>query len=186
MLEWYNGLEGVDITFFYSALIGGIIFLIKFIIMLLGADGDVDFDFDGDDAEGGVLWISTFSLAAFFMMFGLGGLTASLQFGLGAAIAVSVAIFCGLAMIVALKMIMKNVMKLHSSGNVNLENAVGVEGAVYLRIPATGQGKVQLTIQGTQKVMDATSETGEEISTGDFIVVTGVVNNVLKVKKQTN
>ena len=184
MMEWYNSLSGLQPAFFYCTVVGGVIFAFKFTLMMLGADADVDFDLDTGDADGGMMWISTFSIAAFFMMFGLGGLTASLQFKQGSAVSLTSAIVVGIIMILVLQLIRKKVSGLHSSGTADISNAIGVEGSVYLTIPAEGQGKVQLTVQGTQKVMAAVSETGDEIKTGEIVTVKGVVNNILKVKKQ--
>ncbi len=182
-MDWYNSLNGLQPAFFYCAVIGGVIFAIKFTLMLIGADADVDFDLETGDADGGMMWISTFSLAAFFMMFGLGGLTASMQFKLGSALALTAAVLTGIMMILILQLVRKKVAGLHSSGTSDINNAIGVEGSVYLTIPAEGQGKVQLVVQGTQKVMAAISENGDEIKTGEIVTVKGVVNNILKVTK---
>lgn len=186
MTAWYESLTILDRTFLFCAVVGGTIFLIKFFLMMIGGDSDVDFDADSGDADDGLLWISTFSLAAFAMMFGMGGLTASRQFGAPGWGSTIIATICGILMIIILKKLMKKLMTLHSSGTADINNAVGVEGSVYLTIPAEGQGKVQLVIQGTQKVMTAVSENGDEIKTGEIVTVKGIVNNILKVTKQNN
>ena len=184
MMEWYNNLSGLQPAFFYCAVIGGVIFAIKFVLMMIGADADVDFDIDSGDADGGMMWISTFSLAAFFMMFGLGGLTTSLQFKQGSFVSFVCAIVVGMTMMFLLQFLRKKMNALQTDGTCDINNAIGAEGSVYLTIPASGQGKVQLIIQGSQKVLAAISENGSEIKTGEIVTVTGIVNNILKVTKQ--
>jgi membrane-bound ClpP family serine protease len=76
---------------------------------------------------------------------------------------------------------MKN---LQSSGTIDVQNAVGQEGTVYLTIPADGTGKAQVTVQDRLKVYEAVSEYGEEIPSGERIKVVKVVSgNILVVEK---
>ncbi len=184
MIEWYNALDGLDKSFTVCALIGGFLFAIKFILMFIGADADVDFDLDTGDGDGGFLWFSTFSITAFFMMFGLGGLTCSRQFGLPGFIAFALAVTTGVLTMVILKVVMQKTMSLQSSGTLQVDSAIGTEGTVYLKIPAGGKGKVQLTIQGCMQVMDAVSDADTDLPTGTVVVVVSVINNILKVTKE--
>jgi len=62
-------------------------------------------------------------------------------------------------------------LKLQSSGTLNLNSAVGAEGRVYLTIPAGGTGKVQVVIQERMLELDAQSENGEEIRTDENVTV---------------
>jgi membrane-bound ClpP family serine protease len=77
-------------------------------------------------------------------------------------------------------------MKLQSSGTLDVKNAIGQNGEVYLTIPAKkkGSGQVQLIIQGTYRTLDAVTEELEEIKTGTFIEVVDVINDTLVVRKK--
>ena len=71
--------------------------------------------------------------------------------------------------------------KMEQSGNIDTASAVGCKGNVYLKIPAarSGEGKVQITIQGAIREYDAVTN-GEELPTGTPVVITQVLNeNVL-------
>lgn len=81
----------------------------------------------------------------------------------------------------------RQMMKLESEGNIQLEYALGKTGSVYLRIPANklGKGKVNLTIQEQFLEIDAITTESTDIKPGEAIVVTGVENeNTLIVKRQ--
>lgn len=184
-MEWFNGLEGMNQTFAVCAATGGILFTIKFTLMFIGADADVDFDVDSGDADGGMLWISTFSITAFIMMFGLGGLTSSLQFHRTPGIASLIAIVTGIVTIIILRIVMKRTMGLQSSGTMQVNNAIGTEGTVYLKIPVGGKGKIQLIIQGTMQTLDAITDDNNDLTTGSVVEVVSVINNtILKVTKK--
>ena len=79
--------------------------------------------------------------------------------------------------------IMTGLAKLQSSGNVSLDNAVGTEARVYLRIPAArgGAGKVTVAVQGRSiecKAMTA----GPEIPTGAQVRVVAAGSDTVEVQ----
>ena len=74
--------------------------------------------------------------------------------------------------------------RLQSSGNLDLNDAIGQEGEVYLRIPADGVGKVRVNIADRMRVLDAVPAGDEGFETGDPVWVIDVVEeNVLKVDR---
>jgi hypothetical protein len=52
-----------------------------------------------------------------------------------------------------------------------------------LRIPAKGEGQIQITFQGAMRTMDAISIDGVEISTGTLIQVIDNVADTLRVRE---
>jgi hypothetical protein len=72
--------------------------------------------------------------------------------------------------------------KLSDSGTLNLNNAVGKVGSVYLTIPAkrAGLGKVQIKVQGLQ-TLDAMTDYDEDIKTGALVEVISIINNEILV-----
>ncbi len=136
---------------------------------LLGADPS---DIDGIHADPGdaFQWISIQSLAAFIMGFGWGGLAALRGSGWSPFMSVVVGLGIGAAMVWVLGVLLKSVYRLQVTGNISTDSAVGVEGDVYLSIPAsnaakaTGLGKVRLVIDRRQRLYNAISD-AEEIPT---------------------
>lgn len=75
--------------------------------------------------------------------------------------------------------------RMEQSGTINMANAVGCKGNVYLKIPGEkqGEGKVQISIQGAIREFDALTA-GEELETGAPIRVVEVINdNTLLVER---
>ncbi len=91
-------------------------------------------------------------------------------------ITVPVAAICGFFMMVLLAFLMKLVLKLRSDGNIDIRNAIGTAGKVYLTIPAkrSGEGKVQLMLQGSFVEQNAVTDDEEPIPTGSEVVVVSV------------
>jgi len=108
--------------------------------MLFGADhGDADLSTDHDftvhGGDAGFKLLSVQSVAAFFLMFGLVGYAMLHSSQLPAGWAVAGAIGAGLAAMVVIGLIFMMFKRLQSSGTLDLANAVGQEGLIYLRIP---------------------------------------------------
>lgn len=82
----------------------------------------------------------------------------------------------------AVSKVMTMFKEMETSGTIDINNATGETGEVYLRIPAKGKGQVQVPVQGTLKTLDAMSANGEKIDTGTLIIVTKVLAGVLVVK----
>jgi hypothetical protein len=77
--------------------------------------------------------------------------------------------------------------RLAESGTLQMKNAIGKLGEVYLVIPAKrgGMGKVQLSIQGAIRTLDAITDDLEKIPTSSIIEVLSVIDDqILLVKKQ--
>ena len=164
-------------------------------------DADIDMDTDGidvpDDAPDGVFGEDSVSetpdasglvglriftlrgIIAFFVVFGWVGVVMQ-EAGIHLAITLSVAAVSGFAMMVALAFLFKAVMKLRSDGNIDNRNAIGTSGKVYLTIPParSGEGKVQVMLQGAFVERNAVTDEAEAIPTGTEIVVVGVSGQV--------
>ena len=77
-----------------------------------------------------------------------------------------------------------SMLKLTESGTIDLKNAIGLTGEAYIPIPEnkSGVGKIQITIQDSLREIEAMTS-GETISTGTFVKVIGIINNILIVEK---
>ena len=91
-------------------------------------------------------------------------------------VAVLISLVAGAAALVLTAWMFYAVLKLQNSGNVKLANAVGVEGEVYIPIPANnaGQGKVNLLLQGRWVECDAVTAGLEPLKTGQAVRVVGL------------
>ena len=193
MWQWITGLSGIDAVFFGCATLGGAVFLLRIVLLVIGLDhdGDVDMDVHGDvdlhgdvhhDVGPGVLSIS--GLSAFFLMFGLTGLVMHLEQGLGPTLSTGLAFATGMFVAWGVAKALGALYRLKSSGNIDVHNAVGVDGRVYLTIPVKGRGQVEVAVQKRLRVYDAVAEHPVELKTGTHVRVVRVVEgNVLVVEK---
>jgi len=193
MLALFDNLNGLEKFFVACALFGGVLFVIRLVMQFSGADADtdgdvgdidVDADIEGGDTDISFRILSFQGLTAFFMMFGLVGFALMHQSGYGAPWSILGATLAGVGTCWLMKLLFDKAKKLQSSGNINLQNAIGQEGTVYLTIPAAGTGKAQVTVQEHLKIYDAVSEGEVELKTGVPVKVVRIVsNNVLVVEK---
>ena len=189
MTEWFLELSSLDRGFALSTLLGALLFALRLILMVLGGDdaSDVDapddFELDhADAADSSFRILSLQGLMAFFLIFGLSGLTLTQELGAPALVAFFVAFVAGVAAMFLIGLLYLAFQRMQTSGTINLRNAIGQEGEVYLNIPAGGTGQVRVSVQGRLKVEDAMAASGEALPTGTKIVVTDVRgNNVLVV-----
>jgi len=114
-------------------------------------------------------------LVAFFAIGGWSGLLL-LKNGAPALPTLTVATAAGLLAMVLIAMAIRAFFRLQSSGSLDIRNAVGVSGTVYLTIPParTQKGKVNLTVQGQLRELDAVTDSDAPIKTGSEITVVGL------------
>eukprot|EP00825_Cyclidium_porcatum_P010991 TRINITY_DN15611_c0_g1_i2.p2 TRINITY_DN15611_c0_g1~~TRINITY_DN15611_c0_g1_i2.p2 ORF type:complete len:192 (-),score=28.99 TRINITY_DN15611_c0_g1_i2:54-629(-) len=170
--------------YYVCALVGGVLFVIQFLLGLVGHGGPHDIDGHIDAHTGGDVGhetnlftgiLSFRAMVAGLTVFGLVGLitlSESMPGSLGLAIAAAAA-FCT-ALIVAA--IMRSMTHLASEGTIRIENAVGRPGTVYLGIPAgrAGLGKVTLTLQERTVEYQAMTA-GAALSIGTKVNVTKII-----------
>ncbi len=199
IIEWWNSLSIISQIFTCIAVPSTLVLLIQTATMLIGFgddsdipdDTEVEFDADVDDIphdfEGldGLRIFTVRGMVAFLVVFGWVG-TVLDSSGAGILATVSVAALCGFLMMVVLAFLLRAVMKLRSDGNLDNRNTVGTAGKVYLTIPASrsGEGKVQVMLQGTYAEINAVTDEAEPIKTGTEVIVTGVSGQTSLVVKR--
>lgn len=144
------------------------------------SEGDVDFD-------SGLRLLTVRGMVAFFAVGGWVGIAAV---DLGAVVwaAALAAVVAALIALWLVAVIFKTLMRLQSSGNVNLNNAVGAIGEVYLRIPPAMQGQGKVSVQVQERLIEAAAMTKaeEELKSGTSIRVLAVRGSNLLVEPVDN
>ncbi len=180
-------------VFWIIAIPATVIFLALLVLTILGGDSDTDGggDVNGDVADGDSIpfqFLSLKNIVAFFTVFGWAGI-GFVNADLASWLVVLLATLCGLLMMILMATLFYFMSKLAESGTLEMKNAIGKLGEVYLVIPAKrgGMGKVQLNVQGSVRTLDAITDDLETIRTSSIIEVTGVIDDqILLVKKQTS
>ncbi len=202
MLAILESITGLELVFVICAAFGGSLFVVRLILMFMGAadseapdgmdvDGiDVD-SADGFDADAGDVsdtdisfkLLSLQGITAFFMMFGLVGWAVIRQGEYPPLVPIASGTVGGLATIWVMKRIFQFATSLQSSGTMDLNNAIGQEGTVYLTIRPGDIGKVQVNVQNSLSVLNAITEDDEEIKTGADVRVVKIKADKLVVEK---
>ncbi|NLN81566.1 MAG: hypothetical protein GX136_03370 [Clostridiales bacterium] len=184
MLNWWNELPVTQQIFYMIAIPSTVILLIQTILLMFGLgdghDADFDADSDGDvlgdhdlshDMEAahasGLRILTIRGIIAFLAMFGWTGV-AALDMGAQTPVAFALAFLSGIVALIVVALIIRASFKLQQSGNLDMQNAVGQIGEVYLTIPKDGHGKVTLVVQERYLEMDAvcherTVKNGEQV-----------------------
>lgn len=194
-MDFLANADGTERAFWCFAVFGTVFFFLRVLMMVLGGfgagdldDGDVDVDLH-DHAPGAhhsdsltssdvaFKIFSLHSITGFFMMFGWVGLACYKQYGLGVGASMGGAFVAGLFTMYVTAMMYKMMLGLASPGAMfNIEDMVGKDVTVYLKISADGVGKVQFSDKGLSRTIEAVSEEKKDIESFDTVRVVRVVS----------
>lgn len=185
---WWAGMDALMKIYWCIAVPFSLLFLIQMVLTFFGgdfdsgeADGNADLAMDSD-AGIDFQFLSVKNLIAFFTIFGWVGIV-SLNGNLNPFLSAGIATAAGLLMMLIMATLMYYMGKLAENGTLDLNNAKGKTGTVYLTVPEkrSGMGQVQIKVQGFQ-TLDAMTD-GAAIPTGSVVEVIDTINNdILLVK----
>ena len=181
--------------FLICALFGGTVFILQFVLAIIGAGAD-DLDIADDipddipddfgDVTAGAhghdsTWlfgvISFRTIIAALTFFGLAGL-ASLEGKLNAPLTLLIALAVGAAAMYGVHYLMQLLYRLRHDGTARIQRTVGQRGTVYIPIPGNneGLGKIQIRTQG--RIMEYAAKTREpvKLKTGTTVEVVSVLS----------
>ncbi len=175
---WWFALGTVERTFWTFGLVSNAFFVLYVVMQLLGGhDSDAPDSHHPGDADAGFTLLSIRSLLSFGMFMGYTGVVAT---RLGAGLFAALVAGAGAGVLAAWLAwrLLRLLLRLQSSGTLDMQQAIGQTGEVHLRIPARlgGTGKVMLQVQGALREMDAVSES-DEIPTGAPILVVALTDD---------
>lgn len=189
MLDWWNGLSYVSQIFAVIAIPATVIMLLQAILALIGVGIDHDVDFDGHlDATGdGLSLISIRGLVAFFSIGGWVGVVVDSK-GFNIYLTSIIAFAAGSVALLGIAFIFKNIYKLQDSGNLDIENAVGKTGKVYIPVPphGKGHGKINILVQDRYVELDAVSDGDKFLETHELVTVIKTLDADTVVVEKTN
>lgn len=192
MSDFFEGMTSLQQTYWITALIASAIFIVIFILTLIGGDMDTDMEadiseFEADDGGVGFQFFTFKNLVAFFTIFGWTGIVC-LNAGFSNALTLTISTLAGLAMMVLTSLLFFWMHKLAQSGTLKIKRAIGAVGEVYLPIEANRAniGKVQIKVQGSLRELEAITDSAERLPTGTIVKVLQVVSaELLLVEKLT-
>jgi membrane protein implicated in regulation of membrane protease activity len=177
MIEWFAAHNGLEQLFLLGAIVGGLILVLRLVLMIAGLDhhGDVHMDSDA-----GFQALSIQGISAFFTMFGVVGYMLHHNAAVGLVLALTGAVAAGVFSMWLIGRVFRAMLRLQSSGTVSLYAAVGSEGSVYLTVGREG-GRVQINFANRLREFEAISSDGSTLPTGTPIRVQSVTANTLVV-----
>ena len=207
MTVWWEALTGLQQAIALFAIPGTVLLLIQILLLIFGLGdhsgfdsgvsdtsglgGDFSHDFDThfdthldhdiNDAHfssfGGLRLLTVRGITAFLTVGGWMALWL-LDMEMTPWLAIPLGLAAGLAACAAMAYVLRAAMRLESSGNVNIRNAVGLTATVYLPIPAArgAMGKVTLTVQGRFSEFTAVTDHMQSLPTGQLVTVQSVLN----------
>lgn len=161
MNEWWTALGGENKIFYGIAIVSSAVMFIQLVLTLIGGAFDApdgDFEVEGTDGDLGVLSVRT--ICAFFVGFGWGGIMALNQYGDNIFIATVAGFITGSIFLFAVLWTMRGLYSLRADGTIDIRNAVGSIGSVYLPIPPhrEGTGQIQVMVQGREREVIALTD----------------------------
>jgi hypothetical protein len=177
MMETFFG--GVAAWFTVPAVLGTLYFAIQMVFQGMGADTDLDADFNPDiphDTVGHEMKIiSLQTLSAFCMGAGWIGLASYRLLDLSPGMSSLVALIAGAAVGWMLVALLRAMLRLQNSGNIELTDTVGLTGEVYIEIPESGRGsgRVKLVVREHMREFHAVQAGEVAIPTGAQVRIAG-------------
>ena len=190
-MEFWEAMDLAQKIYFCVGL-GASIFLVLQIITLLfgiGETGEAEVDLSGDGEADATVDLADgfnlFTLRGMVAFFAIGGWTGLALSDISIWVSIAGALVAGSLALVAMAFLMRAIMQLRSSGNIDNAKAVGKIADVYLTIPAkgNGMGKINLTLEERFVELNAIQEGNSPITTGAKVKVTAIVGDTLVVEQ---
>lgn len=183
MTEWWTSLDLFMKILWCIAIASSLIFIIETILTFIGADVEMDTDFDV--ADGGFEGDPSMNLYTFRnlvnFLLGMSWTAIILNDQIASkALLMLIAFAVGALLVAAVMYMFRWLSKMQQSGNINIfQSAAGCNGKVYLTIPAErkGTGKVQISINESIREYDALTDSETELKTGTAIKVVEVIDS---------
>lgn len=213
IIEWWDGLEGILKMLYCIAIPATLILVIQTILSLHGGfeggsgidvsdtsgldfhdgsqmssnntDWDHNFSDGGNPVDFSIMSMLTLQgIATFLTVMGWSSI-AAIATGSSPTISILIGLVLGfLAMYAAARLIHAS-RKLVEDGTLDLRNAIGESGRVYIPIPAEGKGEGKITMQLQGRYTECSAMTLENriLATGELVRVTDVRNELLIVEE---
>ncbi len=181
MIEAFQNMETLLQVFWVIALVASVVFVIQFILTLVGMDhSDIDVDFDGDgtmDLGDGMNLFTIKNLFGFFVGFGWAGVCLYDSIN-NDFVRILIALIVGILFVMMFVVIYKQTRKMDRNGAFDINDCIGKTASVYLRIPAGGEGKgkVQISINGSVHEIDALTDE-DAIPSGQNVKIVEIVDS---------
>ncbi len=178
---WWDALELLEKIYWGIAIPFTVFFILQLLLTFFGGDipedGGADFDVETDDGIG-FQFFTLKNLVAFFTIFAWAGI-ACLDSGLSNGVSMVISFISGIMMMGVMGGLFYFLGKATESGTLQMKNAIGAVGEVYMEIKAQrgNIGQIQVLVQGTLRTLEALSDDKENLPQGTVVSVSEIANN---------
>jgi len=193
---WWNNLGLIGQIMACSAIPMTVVMLLQLVLMIIGvgfgseADGDVDDSTIESNAEtsppdsrstGSTSTFRIFTIRGIVAFFALGGWAglAALAAGLHPFWAIQISLFIGVCALLLAAIVIRLALRMQTSGNINLNNAISQTADVYIRIPSgrSDKGKVTMLLQERFVELDAITDNETDIMPESKVKVVAIIDD---------
>lgn len=176
----YSSLQQAPLVFALIATFGGVLLLLRVIMMV--AAGGLDLGENGDHDSSSPYSISLFGIAVCLTIGGLGGLTAMVDLQMGVLSALALSTLAAFTVLHAVSFMTKVILGLaHPGANVGADTAVGETCTACFLIPPGDHGLVRVEAGGGIREFRACNIGSQALSSGDEALIIGFEGQVLHV-----
>jgi len=192
---WWNSLGLIGQIMAGAAIPMTVIMLLQLVLMIIGIGFGGDADTDADDADveanydtapseasnsGNTSVFRIFTIRGIVAFFAIGGWAglAALTAGLHPFWALQVSLFAGVCALLLAAIAIKLALKMQTSGNINIKNAMSKEADVYIRIPSkrSDTGKVTMLLQERFVELDAVTDSDVDLMPNSKVKVVAITD----------
>jgi len=194
---WWNSIGLIGQIMASAAIPMTVIMILQLVLMIVGigfgsdtdvdaddVDSDVEADYDAAAAEasncGNASIFRIFTIRGIVAFFALGGWAglAALAAGLHPFWAIQISLFAGVCALLLAAIVIKLALKMQTSGNISLKNAISKEAEVYIRIPSkrSETGKVTMLLQERFVELDAVTDSEVDLMPNTKVIVNAITN----------
>ena len=179
---WWNDLGLIGQIMACAAIPMTVIMLMQLVLMIIGVGFGNETDSDVDDGvidsnvetspqeascSGNTSVLKIFTIRGIVAFFALGGWAglAALAAGLHPFWAIQISLFAGVCALMLAAIVIRLALRMQTSGNLNINNAVAQTADVYIRVPAarSEKGKVTMLLQERFVELDAVTDDETDI-----------------------
>ncbi len=193
MIDWWNSLSNLQQVLAFIAIPATVILVVQIVLLFIGGDSEAESEglseFDEleiDAGSSGLQFLTVKGFVSFFAVFGWSGVLL-LELGLQALATLILAFACGAGAMYLIGLAYYYLFKLQENGTGSINDALGVSGTVYIRIPANrgGTGKINAVVGGQYSEFDAMTDEDEPLTTGTSVTVVSISapNTLIVIKK---
>ena len=195
LISWWNNLGLIGKVMAMAAIPMTVVMILQFILMIIGVGFDSETDGEIDEvvdsysettpqeaaSSDSVSVFRIFTIRGIVAFFALGGWTglAALYAGVHPFWAVQLALFVGVCALLLAAVVIRLALRMQTSGNINLKNAISQTADVYIRIPSSrsDKGKVTMLLQERFVELDAVTDYNEDIAPDSKVEVVAVTDD---------